>query len=81
MLVEDSHLEFVTQTRLAFPIVTRQKATDPIWCPYCDRKHIHGTADGHRNSHCATIVPKRRLYIKDEIIDSSHGYFIRTLNK
>jgi len=60
------------------PVVDRLYADDPIDCPYCFREHHHGTADGHRLTHCATNAQKHLVIVGDEEVDYRNGYIIVT---
>jgi len=70
-----------------FPIIWRKKGkeeTDP--CPYCGKKHIHGTAEGHRIAHCVgkrlerKIIPTDQMgvYLSDgTYVEQNAGYVLR----
>ncbi len=51
--------------------------TDP--CPFCGRRHTHGTGDGHRVSHCPDLGLRKEIKTKDGItLSQSDGYLIKT---
>lgn len=76
----DDTFDFEVINGRVIPIVTRKSSNDPVWCPYCDCDHTHNPGDGHRATHCSTVVAKRTLHINGQKIDESHGYIIRTLS-
>lgn len=63
-----------------FPIVHRRKGKQ-FNCPYCDELHEHGSAEGHRNTHCSNGRPKRILVNSEINMEwSSHdGYYIEDI--
>lgn len=60
----------------------RAKLTDH--CPYCGKKHRHGTGDGHRIAHCAeegVVKDKSKIFCiltDDTIVDGTNGYILKT---
>ncbi len=71
-------MEFINHNGKKYPIVYRNTPTDPIDCPYCGRKHTHGTSEGHRIAHCSTEAMKRTVWLDDgDEVDYTHGYHIK----
>jgi hypothetical protein len=78
LLNENTEKWFDTYAGRKFPIAYRQNETGPVVCPYCGREHHHGTADGHRSSHCPTSSHGRRLNLEGEIVTPADGYLVLT---
>ncbi|WP_455359061.1 hypothetical protein [Streptomyces sp. SYSU K21746] len=47
-----------------------------VHCPFCGQGHWHGSALGHRNSHCADYVPKRRQKVDPRDTQHTPGYVL-----
>lgn len=74
-----SSFELMERNGRVFPIVLRKKGKQKIEeCPYCGEQHIHGTAGGHRISHCSS-GKAQDIIINDVEIPAENGYFIKNI--
>ena len=46
-------------------------------CPFCGKRHIHGSGDGHRTAHCTDGSPTISA-ADGTILTQEHGYILRT---
>ena len=62
------------------PIIWRKKGNKTIdKCPFCKKKHNHGTNEGHRIQHCNrnTSDPPIKITLRDgDVVNNSHGYIL-----
>jgi hypothetical protein len=59
-------------------VLTRKKGKLTEKCPFCNKKHSHGSSDGHRIAHCST-GHKESVLVNDVIVNHKNGYFIETI--
>mgnify|MGYP006367740849 FL=1 len=61
----------------------KTKTSDTLPCPFCGSKHSHGTADGHRCSHCGHGPEVKKNVVAEDgtILNQSDGYIIKTMDK
>lgn len=54
---------------------------ETVPCPFCGRKHIHGSAEGHRCSNCGTgsDIKRKVIHADGTILFENDGYIIRDL--
>jgi hypothetical protein len=55
---------------------TETSETDP--CPFCDKRHHHGTNDGHRVAHCSGPECKEELEAGNVTLRKADGYILKT---
>ena len=73
-----SDFEFQWDRKVA--IIWRKKGSELTdKCPFCKKKHIHGSADGHRIVHCTMRNDQSYDFVlKDgDVVNSGRGYIIR----
>ena len=47
-------------------------------CPFCGRRHSHGTSDGHRVAHCSDEALEEVHLASGLTLKRKDGYFVRT---
>ncbi len=54
----------------------RTSRTD--YCPFCGRRHTHGTSDGHRVAHCSDSAREEVRLASGLTLRRDDGYLVRT---
>ena len=76
----DSRSDFEFDNGRKVPIIWRKKGSELTdKCPFCKKKHIHGSNDGHRIVHCTRRHDQSYDFVlKDgDVVNSKRGYIIR----